>query len=391
MRTRIARAHSAGFTLMEVVIAMTVMMIVIGAIVPFFRMQARQLDSSAGRQDALQSGQFALGMIDRDVRVAGVGVVVAQPLLIRGAGDAISFNADVVSRTPPTTGRVAVYYDSTADSASVTSLDKSRRMALANSTFYYPDTTYYSAGGTSALSGAETISYWVSRDSTSAAVDEYILWRQVNDAPRRVVAKGVVVAPGQTVFRYFVPVATGGDSALAPISLPVAHTAAMHGSLADSAGSRMSDSVRSVGVTLVTRYRDGRTGITVQDTLQTKIRMLNAGLAKRTVCGEPPIFIGPVTTTVVTLAGGKRGVKLTWPASVDDGGGQRDVYLYGIYRRLSTTAAFGEPFAGIPAGSPTYTFTDTDVASGTWVYGVDALDCTPARSPMAVSSAVTLP
>jgi hypothetical protein len=90
-------------------------------------------------------------------------------------------------------------------------------------------------------------------------------------------------------------------------------------------------------------------------------------------------------------------VKIQWPKSTDDGGGERDVERYVLYRRLSSATTFDQPFASVPAGGatgtpPKYLFQDTDVQSGqSWIYGVAAQDCTPLISTVGTASVVTIP
>ena len=66
---------------------------------------------------------------------------------------------------------------------------------------------------------------------------------------------------------------------------------------------------------------------------------------------------------------------------------------YALYRRLSgQPGTMSEPFASIPAGLESYSFTDTDVRSGEqWIYGVASQDCTPSISSVTSASAVTIP
>jgi hypothetical protein len=85
-------------------------------------------------------------------------------------------------------------------------------------------------------------------------------------------------------------------------------------------------------------------------------------------------------------------VVVSWTSSVDQAAGEKDVEQYSIYRRKDTDLAFTEPLASIPSGSPNYSFTDTQVASGDrWVYGVAARDCGGQSSSLLSSAIVIVP
>ncbi|MFI5228854.1 MAG: hypothetical protein ACHQWU_07280, partial [Gemmatimonadales bacterium] len=241
---------------------------------------------------------------------------------------------------------------------------------------------------------AETISYWLSKDSTSASSNEYILFRRANAQPPRVVAKGIIVNPTDTVFQYFRPDSTNALQPIPIASLPLTHPAAMHGAASDTGKRAWIDSVRTVKVTLKSVYHDPRTGVDAIRTLSSTIHLMNAGLIHRSTCGQPPIGVA-VTATFVPADGiivQQPYVKVAWTPSIDDGGGENDVQRYAIYRRLSSVTDFDEPLTSVPAGQATYSFADTDIQSGqTWVYGVAAQDCTPTSSTIGTATAVTIP
>ena len=84
---------------MELLISISLMMAAIGIAIPFFVAQSRSLEASSGRLDAQLNINFGLDAIDRDLRVAGVGITQRQPLLVQAASNAITFNADLTSTT----------------------------------------------------------------------------------------------------------------------------------------------------------------------------------------------------------------------------------------------------------------------------------------------------
>jgi hypothetical protein len=117
---------------------------------------------------------------------------------------------------------------------------------------------------------------------------------------------------------------------------------------------------------------------------------MNSGLLHFSSCGDPPIFTSAITALVSMLPSAK--VVVSWNSSVDQAAGEKDVEQYSIYRRKDTDPAFTEPLASIPSGSPNYSFTDTQVASGDrWVYGVAARDCGGQSSALLSSALVIVP
>ena len=77
---------------------------------------------------------------------------------------------------------------------------------------------------------------------------------------------------------------------------------------------------------------------------------------------------------------------------MDEVSGEQDVEQYAIFRRLPAAAAFDEPIDNLAAGLATYTWFDNTVSSGDqWVYGVAAVDCSPALSAASITSIVIIP
>jgi prepilin-type N-terminal cleavage/methylation domain-containing protein len=178
-----------GFTMLEMMVAITLMLMVFALAVPFFSVQARTVTSGAGRLDAMQNARFASSAIDRELRMIGAGVADKQPMLVQADPYAITFSADLV--TTDSGDASAVYYDKDADSTTVIDWDPSTKTMLPLSTNYFPDSVYYMSGSANnpVRSRAETISYWVQHDSTTADPNLYILWRRVNNAAKRLVSK----------------------------------------------------------------------------------------------------------------------------------------------------------------------------------------------------------
>ncbi|MGH7620254.1 MAG: PilW family protein [Gemmatimonadaceae bacterium] len=389
MRTPALRARR-GFTILEMILSMGLLLAVLGLSTRLFRVQSNAVSTQAGRLDAMQNSRFALGLLEREVRMAGVGVADAQPLLVMAGPMAITFNADLVALD--TGDFSAVYTNPDADSAAVDVMTTAAKITLPGTAKTYPDTNYaYNVG---VPSNAETITYWLSQDSTSTRSNEYILFRRANARPAKVVARGLIYNSGDTIFKYWKADTTGTLTPVSPAVLPLIHTAAMHGSTADTGRSALTDSIKQMRVTFKSLYHDPKTNVDVLRTVSQTIHLMNAGLIHRSTCGQPPLGVSPTAT--VTQANGtsipQTYVTVSWTASTDDGAGEKDVERYAIYRRLSSVSTFDEPFASVPAGSSSYSFEDTDLISGqSWIYGVAAQDCTPASSPVGSTTTVVIP
>jgi hypothetical protein len=374
-------------------ISMTLLLTIIGLSTQLFRHQANAVAAQSGRLDAQANSRFAISMLERELRVAGVGVVDQQPLLVMAGQTALTFNANLVSLDTGDLG--SVYINPDADSASVSVFRRADRIQLAGTTTFYPNSTYVKAGGV--VSDAETISYYLSPDTTTGYTNEYILWRRVNARPPRMVARGIYYRPGvDTLFRYFKADTLGTLTEISRATLPIIHTATVHGTQADTGKSAMTDSVRQVRAQFNSIFHHSlQAGDTTQRRLNLTIKLMNAGLIHHVTCGNPPIVPTDVVATVTPADGitiPQTFVTLTWTGSVDDGAGEKDVERYAIFRRLVSQTDFGEPIASIVGGHSTYSFIDTDLQTGQqWIYGVSALDCSPSNSAMASATVVTIP
>ncbi len=371
-----------GFTILELLIGVTITMLAMGIAIPFFLTTSRSVAASSGRLDAQLNANFALDAIDRDLRVAGVGITIRQPLLVYANTNAITFNADLSSKDSLDFG--TVYYDPDAQTGEIGMLSPTNKITLPNSSGWtYPDSSYWK--GTGIPSSAETISYYVEADS--AAPGLYRLMRRVNNSTPRVLARGIKSVSGQPYFRYFKLNSTGALTEIASNKFPMRHINGWHGVPADTSNSMQMDSVRLVRIKFTTVHRDPRSA-DVEREEERVVRINNAGLLLASSCGDAPLTPGLVTVT----ASATPDVVISWAKSGDEGAGEKDVERYTIYRRDPLTVMFGEPIASVAAGAPPYSFTDTDVVPGQqWIYGVASQDCTPATSSASVSAAVTIP
>lgn len=375
------RTPKSGFTLIEILVAMTVMITLLSVAVPFFRVQLRSVGANAGRMDAHLNAQFAVNAIDRDLRVAGAGIVDAQPLVVYAAPNAITFNADLVSTAVGDPG--AVYYDPDAPNGSTTVLPKERPVTLPLSAQPYPDSTYWLAVGIP--SRAETISYWMEPDYRDPGT--YAMYRRVNDQPAVMVARGL--QPGGPVFRYYKADSSGRQVEIPQSRLPLFHFAPIHGSPRDTAKSALTDSIRGVQVSLHGIYNDPDKGPIVKR-IQSGIRLMNAGLVKQSACGEQPT---PALGIMASLTqDDPPQITVSWSPSTDETSGEKDIQRYALFRRAAAALDWGDPFASVAGGLDAYSFVDGDLQLGQqWTYAVSAQDCTPANSDIAMSNAVATP
>jgi hypothetical protein len=215
------------------------------------------------------------------------------------------------------------------------------------------------------------------------------LYRRVNNLPPTIVAKAISLPPNQPVFRYFKADTLGQLIEIPQSLLPLYHSAAIHNSKADSSKSALTDSIRVIRVRLTGVFKD-RKGNNLSRPTETSVRIMNAGLLHFSSCGDAPIFSSAVNAAASTVPSPR--IVVSWTSSVDQSAGEKDVEQYSIYRRKDTDLAFTEPLASVPSGTPTYQFTDTQVASGEkWIYGVAARDCGGQSSAVMTTNVVTMP
>jgi prepilin-type N-terminal cleavage/methylation domain-containing protein len=378
-----------GFTLLEMMLSVTILLFIMGVSVDFLRRQSNLVARETSRMDALQNAEFAATQIERDLREAGAGVVDAQPMIVQLDSSALTFNANLVSID---SGDVrAVYQLSDADPKATSAMLVGEALPLPNSSPVknYPDTTYLA--GVGVPSGAETISYWLRPDSSAKLANRFVLFRRVNAMAPTLVARGIV-KDTIPVFTYFTADTMGVLQPVAKTLFPLYH-AKVHGTPSDTGRSALTDSIRVVRIRFLAAARDPRTGKDGLRAVDMRVRLMNSGLLKRASCGQPPY--GPGSPLAVSSIAGApvKTVTVTWGGSSDDTGGEKDIERYAIFRRLSTEAAFSDPIASIPASlKSSYSFTDTQVTPNvSYIYGIAAQDCTPMMSPVTAGTvAVTV-
>lgn len=383
----------AAFTLLEMMLAITIMLLVFGMAIPVFRSQLRAMDTHATRLDAQQNVRFALATVDRELRIAGVGVLDYQPMIVQASPYSVTFNADFATRDTASEGGAfgAVYLDSDLPVGATMSLTTGTRINLPLTSVQYPDTTYR-VPNTGQLSAAETISFWVALDGSPGSNGRYALFRRVNAGPVDTLARGItILANDPPPFTYMVNDAVGLPVAIPQSSLPAYHVV-VHGSPADTGATKLLpsivDAIRAVKVHLVGTSVE-RDGTKLNRPADATIRLLNAGLLNHATCGEMPVFGQPL---VWSRQINPTRVTLTWLQAFDENSGEKDVTRYAIYKRSSSAIDFGEPIASMPAGQSSYQFSDTQISSGqSVVYGVAAVDCGSQPSVKAVAGPILIP
>ncbi len=377
-------ARRAGFTTLELLVAMSVTLVIIAVAAPLYSAQTKAVNNTAGRTDATRSASFGVDAIDQDLRNTGVGVFDGQPLIVRGATNAVTFNANMV--TARTNDLVAVFFDPDADSTALGSLNTSTSVTLPNSSITYPAASY--------VSNAETISYYTKSDTGVSPLSDgqrVVLYRRVNRMPEEIIARNLIQTSTIPAFRYYKRSLSGVLTEYSASALPLYHSIPKHATAADTGSAAAVDSISVVRVSLIAMYKDPR-GATVLDTVQRNIRIANQGLLQRAQCGEIPITPGQPALSIVPI-GGLNSVKLVWSASTDELTGERDVEMYAVYRRLFGTVDWGEPITNVPgAGVASLQYTDNTVAPATkYDYAISALDCTPAPSALTAFSSILVP
>ena len=374
------RARRPGFSMIEMIFAVSITVLVFSIAIPFFRAQTRAMDAGAGRLDAFQSARYAVQRIEADLRLAGGDV--GQPTIVQAAPFAIAFNANRVGRTTSTDPN-ASYWDSSLDALTTQSWMVSHATALRNSTKTYPTRAYTDPSG--ATGKAETIQYFLHADTAGGASGIYVLYRRVNDRDSALVVRNLYVpSDSNYFFRYFTTSATGTTTALSNDSLPVYW---------DDARGR-ADSITAVQIRATGKFWDGQLRTNVYRQLFTQVKLRNAFRLLAVNCSPVPATPDSVGVTVETApSGGTLDVKLSWSGVAGDSTAPRDVRQYVIYRRLSgatTWAAIGSKPA-VRTGAYQYQDFALPVAAGTYEYGLAARDCSALSAIRSGTTTVTFP
>ena len=189
----------AGTTLLETLVALTLLGALITATLSLMDEQMRAFNVGAAQVDALQNLRFAVGVLEKDMAPLGTNVGPDQPFLVYADTNVVSFNADYLSNV--LNDPFSVYVDTSATTLFTSSVTRPRRFTIPGSSpaFLYPDTTY-KLGGVD--SPAETITFFFQLDGATARTDDYQLMRKVNDQTPDMIASGVLKLTGFPFFQY---------------------------------------------------------------------------------------------------------------------------------------------------------------------------------------------
>lgn len=370
-------------------VALVVFSIVMAGALQFLSAQGKAVRLGNDRMGALENLQFAMSMLDAQLRTAGGGVTDQQPFLVYAGPDVMAFNADYATNVR--NDIFSAYYDPDAPNGTVTAMTTAQRITIPQTSFAYPDTSFTNGP---ANSPAETIIFFVAPDSSTARSDDYVLYREVNAAAPETVARNILATPGAPFFQYerlFTPLDAPSYIDTVPSNqLPLAHTVPVHLASADTAGAAIIDSIRAVRVTLT--VTDGNTGAAEQRrTLSRLIEMPNAGLATDRSCGDRPLLGTSLTANWQTV-GADTVVTLSWGPATDETGGEKDVVRYVIWRKTASDPAWGDPYLSIPAGLASYSYVDGVVQHNvTYDYALAAQDCSGTQSSQTFAAPVAVP
>jgi type II secretory pathway pseudopilin PulG len=365
---RTARRSRAGFTLVELLIAMTMTVAVMGAAFSLFRSQSQFFGTNQSRYDMLQNARSALEG--------------AQPVLVYGDSIALAFNTDYIESDTVDT-RWAANFDAETPLAETLVWRVADATVIPTTGYTYPTTDFTLGNGDP--SPAETYIFYFSPDSSTARTDDYILWQRINNGTPAIIARNILPHPsGLPFFQYLQRRTLISSDTLITVpgsNLPLKRRILTSGiTSTDSADYVRPDSVRAVRLSL--RFTNGKTGADERfRDVQTTAQVPNNGIPLPTVCGRAPI--APSSLTVVDTLPGSGRLWFTWSRSTDQDAGEQDVLQYILYRKAQGGAAWTDPLIVVRrvAGQTDYTVEIAGNTPGTaYTFGVSAQDCTPSES-----------
>lgn len=375
-----------GVSLTELIVALGIFSVLMATSLGFYRQQGRAFTSGNERMTVMQNLRYGISSIEQHLRTTGINVPTKQPVVVYAGENVFSFNADYASNLASDV--FAVYRTPGLPASAVSAVTKARRFTIPGTSFAYPDTAYSDGAGNSA---AETLTFFFASDSSTSRLDDFILYRQVNDGNAEIIARQLLRA-GRPFFTYYTVIGEGPEGQVTELpssSLPVAHTVPIHGTPADTGKVARADSIRAVRVSYAAT--NGLEGTSeAKREISRLIRLPNAGVALQQTCGNKPIL--GVTLAAVGIAETEttRGhVELAWNQATDEKTGEKDVIRYVLWRMESGGAVWGDPLVSIPPGATSYTYQDFTAVSGQlYRYALAAQDCTPQYSPLSVTGEV---
>jgi len=370
----------SGFTMVELLIGMTMGVAVMGAAFTLFRSQARVFGTNQQRYDMMQNSRGALEEAQRVIRTMGAGAPNGQPVLVYGDANVLSFNTDFIEQDTVDT-RWAAYFNAEATPSETISWNTSAAATIPGTSYTYPTSNFLLGSGDP--SPAETYTFFFQADASTARSDDYVLYQQVNNGTPQIVARNILAHPsGRPFFQYLQrqSTSTGDTLILEPNgNLPLKRTV-VTASTTDTAAATRPDSIRAIRMNL--RFTNGQTGAAEHfRDLQTTIQVPNNGVPLPTVCGRNPL--APGSLTVVDTAFGSGKLWLTWTKSTDQDAGEQDVLQYILYRKLQGATTWADPLLIVRrvANQASYTQMIAGNTPGAdYTFGISAQDCTPNES-----------
>lgn len=375
-----------GVTLVEFMVAMAIFSVLLTVTLEFYKRQGQAFTAGNDRMAVMQNLRYGVNTVEQNLRTAGIGVPSKQPVIVYADDNVVAFNADYATNLA--NNFFAVFYDHRLPDAAVSAVTPTRAFTIPLSSFTYPDSAYYQG---SSNSPAETITLYFEPDTSTTRTDDYVLYRKVNNLEPDVVARRLL-ATDQPFFTYY-RVSPGGTGdpieALSGSDLPAAHSAPIHGSLADTGTAALVDSIRAVRVTYAAT--NGITGSSEHMREITRlIRIPNAGVETQPNCGNRPILGTSLIASDVDGTESEPGyIRLEWTRATDEYTGEQDVLRYVIWRRQGNSGEWGDPLVSVSPGSSSYVYEDhTAVENQGYTYALAAQDCTPQYSELATAGPV---
>ena len=365
-----------GFSLVELMIAIVVMAVVLAGTMNFFMGQSRTFRKATTDMVLLQNARFATDLLNEHFRSVGANLTVGQPSVIYADQNTFAFNADYATNIAGDIN--AIYYEPKATTSETQSLLQAQAFTIPQSSpaLSYPAADYLQAG---VPSPAETITFWFAADTETTRSDDYVLMRQVNSSAPEVVVRNVLPDSTFPFFRYMYLKTDSVTSLQSIDTMPAASLPATY------ASSNIVNGDLLRGVIIAFTVTNGLADTAERTRPVSVIASLpNIGMRQLKTCGAKPL---PVPAPVATkVSSGK--IRVTWTASPDENGGERDVMRYAVSRSASFAPGVWTNIQSIPAGG-LYDITDSGLNTTVmYYYAVAAQDCTPAFSPPVSSGGV---
>ncbi len=363
-----------GFSIVELLVAVTLTLAVFAITLPFVRAQSRALGANAGRMDAEQLARYAQRAIDRELSQATQ--VGNQPMLVYAGPMGIAFSANLLAAD--TTDASAEEVESGAPSTLTEAWRVANAAVIPLTSRTYPTVDY--ADPAAGLSKVETISYFLRPDTISGRTDVYVLYRRVNARDSTIVVRGIHVPADSSFFSYFRTVADTAQRITSGLPLYWDSTSI--------AG------IRTVGIRSSGFFRNRIEGVDVIRTVNWRVNLQPFRTASSACAATPAAATGlsatgQFATNTNADSTNKWSVRLAWTASTAD-------VAAGTVRRYAIDRQFGgvwRTIAAVPATAvATYRFdTARPRDNGAMTYRVRAISCGGVASSGATAAITVTP